>query len=198
MTETARVEAQRKAREYLRTRGTLVSTTVLRGRIGDAFAAFAAFLATVPPELGGRRPTAAEWSIQEIVDHVLETYRAGLDELRCLLAGERPPAPPIPAALVSRAARHRPWPWLLREMETVQADVMATLESAPADLETAARAPVVMVINANNEGGETEPIEWVEELDWKAYAIVSWRLHAVDHLHQAERVLAALRARVSP
>ena len=198
MTDTARVEAQHQAREYLRTRGTLVSAATLRERVGAAFAASAAFLATVPPELALRRPRDAEWSIQEIVDHVLETYRAGLDELRCLLAGERPPAPPIPAALVSRAARHRPWPWLIRELETVQADVMATLEGVPADFETAARAPLVMVINTGNRRGETEPIEWVEELDWKAYTIVSWRLHAVDHLHQAERVLAALRARVSP
>ena len=197
MTDTARLEAQRKAREYLRTRGTLVPADTLRARVGDAFAAFAAFLRTVPPDLAGRRPSDAEWSIQEIVDHVLETYRPGLDELRCLLAGERPPAPPIPAALVSKAPRHRPWPWLLREMESVQADVMATLERVPADFQTAARAPLVMVINAKDARGAPEPIEWVEDLDWKAYTIVSWRLHANDHLHQAERVLSAVSARVS-
>jgi hypothetical protein len=32
----------------------------------------------------------------------------------------------------------------------------------------------------------------VEELDWKAYAIV-WRLHVLDHLNQARKVLAAAR-----
>ena len=31
----------------------------------------------------------------------------------------------------------------------------------------------------------------VEDLEWKAYAI-TWRLHAIDHLHQARKVLAAL------
>jgi hypothetical protein len=38
------------------------------------------------------------------------------------------------------------------------------------------------------------PYEWIEDLDWKAYAIVL-RLHAVDHLNQAKKVLAAARPR---
>ena len=33
------------------------------------------------------------------------------------------------------------------------------------------------------------PARWVEDLYWKAYAIV-WRLHVVDHLNQAKKVLA--------
>jgi hypothetical protein len=32
---------------------------------------------------------------------------------------------------------------------------------------------------------------WVEDLEWQAYALVSWRLHALDHLKQARKVLAA-------
>ena len=34
-------------------------------------------------------------------------------------------------------------------------------------------------------------MHWIEELDWKAYSI-TWRLHVIDHLKQARRVLAAL------
>jgi hypothetical protein len=33
----------------------------------------------------------------------------------------------------------------------------------------------------------------VEDLEWKAYAMVSWRLHAIDHLNQSRKVLAAGR-----
>ena len=29
-----------------------------------------------------------------------------------------------------------------------------------------------------------------EDIEWKAYALVSWRLHAIDHLKQAKKVLA--------
>ena len=66
----------------------------------------------------------------------------------------------------------------------------AALAGAPADVATEARAPLVMVVNVKDGEGRSAPIHWVEELDWKAYAIV-WRLHVVDHLHQAKTVLAA-------
>jgi hypothetical protein len=62
------------------------------------------------------------------------------------------------------------------------------LASASDDLATAARAPLVMVVNVKDATGAMRPLEWVEELDWKAYAIV-WRLHAIDHLKQARAAL---------
>ncbi|MGH7279536.1 MAG: DinB family protein, partial [Candidatus Rokuibacteriota bacterium] len=132
-----------------------------------------------------------EWSLAEIADHVLETHRAALDEFRCLVAGQRPPGPPVPAALRSKAPPLRPWAWLLREMKRTHADLLTLLESVPADFATEARAEVVMVINVAGEGGGPVTVEWVEELDWKAYAIVL-RLHAIDHMNQAKKVLTAL------
>jgi hypothetical protein len=133
-----------------------------------------------------------EWTIQDIVDHVVETYRPGLDELWCLLAGRRPPGEPIPASLRSRAPLLRPWSWLRDELLRLHAEVLRTLGAVPADFTTDARAPVVMVVNITDEYGATRPLHWIEDLDWKAYAIVSWRLHAIDHLKQAKRVLAAM------
>ena len=50
-----------------------------------------------------------------------------------------------------------------------------------------------MVVNVEDTGGALVPMEWVEELDWKAYAMVSWRLHTIDHMKQARAALAALR-----
>jgi hypothetical protein len=193
MSDRARAEAQQKARDYLRTRATLLPPDQIRERIADAYGSLASVLAEVPIDLAGRRPGEGEWSIQEIVDHLVETYRPGVDELRCLLAGERPPDPPIPASLRSKAPRLRPWPWLVDELAHVHEDVMKTLETVTPGFETAARAPLVMVVNVKTDGGGLEPFDWIEDLDWKAYAVVSWRLHAIDHLRQAQRVLAALR-----
>ena len=51
-----------------------------------------------------------------------------------------------------------------------------------------------MVVNVKDAEGKTTPLEWIEDLDWKSYTIVSWRLHAIDHVNQARKVLAALRA----
>jgi hypothetical protein len=183
--------AKARARDYLRARGTLTPAPVIREKVADAFAALESFLAGVPPALAPRRAWDTEWSIQEIADHLLETHRPGLDELRCLLAGERPPDPPIVAGLQSKAPLLRPWRWLTRELGELHREILDTLAVAPPDFETAARAPLVMVVNVKAAGGEVVALEWVEDLDWKAYAI-TWRLHAIDHLNQARKVLAAL------
>ena len=90
---------------------------------------------------------AGEWSVQEVVDHLVETYRPGLDELRCVLAGQRPPGEPIPAALQSKAPSLRPWSWLLDELRRAHRDVVEALVAAPAAFETDARVPIVMVVN---------------------------------------------------
>ena len=182
--------AQARAREYLRAKGTLVPVPVLRERIADAFAALDALLAPLTAAQAARATIPGEWTVQEIVDHLVETHRPGLDELRCLLAGRRPPGEAIPAGLQSKAPLLRPWPWLLRELRQVHGDILAALDGAPADFATEARAPLVMVVNVQDAEGRSVPVHWVEDLDWKAYAIV-WRLHVVDHLNQAKKVLAA-------
>lgn len=183
-------ELKQKAREYLTTRGTLVSSAVIHERVTAAFAALDAFLKPLPAQTVARVGIPGDWTIQEIVDHLVETHRPGLDELRCLLAGRRPPGDPIPAGVQSKAPLLRPWPWLLAELRRVHSDIGNTLERVPADFVTQARAPLVMVVNVPSPGGGFEPLHWVEELDWKAYAIV-WRLHVLDHLNQAKKVLAA-------
>jgi hypothetical protein len=127
------------------------------------------------------------------VDHLVETHRPGLDELWCLLAGRQPPGEPIPAGLQSKAPLLRPWPWLLEELRRVHGKILETLDAVPSDFTTDARAPLVMVVNVKDAEGRTAPLHWVEDLDWKAYAVV-WRLHVVDHLNQARKVLAAIGA----
>jgi hypothetical protein len=191
MTATA-AKAQERAREYVRSKSGLAPATVAE-QITAAFGALDAALAEVPPGRAARRTIDGEWSVQEIADHLLETYRPGVDELRCLLAGQRPPGEPIPASLQSRAPLLRPWPWLLDELRRVHRDVLDLVRGVPADFATAARAPLVMVVNVTEPDGTTRALHWVEDLDWKAYALVSWRLHAIDHLNQARKVLAAGR-----
>ena len=44
------------------------------------------------------------------------------------------------------------------------------------------------------DGGSGAPLHWIEELDWKAYAITAFRLHEIDHLNQGKKVLQAVRA----
>jgi hypothetical protein len=185
-------QARERAREYFRSKAGLAPATV-REQIAAAAGSLEAALAEVPADRAPLRPTEDEWSVQEIADHLLETYRPGVDELRCLLAGRRPPGEPIPASLQSKAPLLRPWPWLLDELRRVHATVLDLVGGVPADFATDARAPIVMVVNVAGPGGGLRPLHWVEDLEWKAYALVSWRLHAIDHLKQARKALAAAR-----
>jgi len=183
--------AKAKAREYFATRGTLAPAGVLRERIAEAFESLETFLDTVSPAAAARTAIAGEWTIHEIVDHLVETHRPGLDELWCLLAGRRPPSEAIPAGLSSKAPLTRPWPWLRVELARIHGEILRTLDAVPPDFATNARAPIVMVVNVADERGTPVPVHWIEDLDWKAYAI-TWRLHVIDHLKQARRALAAV------
>lgn len=193
MNEDRAAEARAKAREYLRAKGTLTPAPVIRERIGEAFRAFDALVTPLSAAQAARAAIPGEWTIHEIVDHLVQTHRPGLDELWCLLAGRRPPGEPIPAGLQSKAPLQRPWPWLLEELRRVHGEILRTLDVVPPDFTTDAQAPLVMVVNVKDAEGRTAPLHWVEDLDWKAYAVV-WRLHVVDHLNQARKVLAAMGA----
>ena len=64
------------------------------------------------------------------------------------------------------------------------------LATAP-DRMTDVRAPIVMVINTRQADGSVKAMQWIEECDWKACAII-FRLHELDHLGQARKTLRQL------
>ena len=185
---------QIKAREYLYQKGTLLAPNVIHERLSAAYRAAEEFLGGVAEAEARRQPAPGEWSVQEVVDHLVETHRPSIEELRCLLRGERPAGGPIPAALQSKAPLDRPWAELVRELKRLHSEVLAILAKVPDGFTSEARAPAVLVINAKNPDGSGSPVEWVEDLDWKAYSVI-FRLHEVDHLNQAKRALAAVRVK---
>jgi DinB superfamily len=182
---------QVKAMEYLRDKGTRLTAAQVHERVAAGFVALEGFLDGVTEAEVRVRALPGEWSIQEVADHLVETHRPSLEELYDLLAGRRPPGEPIPAGLQSRDPLARPWPELLGELKKLQAEVVAALGAAPDRLNDA-RAPVVMVINVKEPDGRETPLHWIEELDWKAYAVI-FRLHVMDHLGQGRKVLRAVR-----
>ena len=178
---------QIKAREYLHAKGTLLTAAQIHERVGAAFAALEAALDGITEAEARRRALPGEWTIQEIVDHLIETHRPSVHELRELLAGRRPSGGPIPASLQSADPMGRPWGDLVAELKAVQAEALSVLAAAP-DRMTEARAPLVMVMNVTEGDGREAPLHWIEELDWKAYAII-FRLHELDHLNQIKKTL---------
>jgi len=78
---------QIRAREYLRDKGSLLPVSQIHERVGAAFAATETLLDGVTEGEARRRAIPGEWTIQEVVDHLVETHRPSIDELRDLPAG---------------------------------------------------------------------------------------------------------------
>ena len=181
---------QLKAREYMHQKGTLLAAAQVHERVGAAFAAMETLLDGVGEPEARARTIPGEWTVQEVVDHLVETHRPSLDELRDLLEGRRPAGGPVPASLQSADPMGRRYGDLVGDLKAVHAAILRVLSGAP-DRLTEARAPLVMVINAKEADGGEAPLHWIEELDWKAYAVTAFRLHELDHLNQIKKTLKA-------
>ncbi len=183
---------QVKAREYLHRKGTLLPASQIHERVAAAFAAMESLVDGVTETEARTRAIPGEWSVQDIVDHLVATNRPSLGELRDLLENRRPVDGPIPVSLQSADPMTRDYGALAADLKAGHARILSVLSAAP-DRTTDARAAVVMVINVQEQDGREVPLHWIEELDWKAYAII-FRLHELDHLNQAKKVLRAVRA----
>ena len=181
---------QIKAKEYMHQKGTLLPAAQVHERVGAAFAAMETLLDGVGEAEARARTIPGEWTVQEVVDHLVETHRPSLDELRDLLESRRPAGGPVPASLQSADPMGRRYGDLVGDLKAVHAAILRVLSGAP-DRLTEARAPLVMVINAKEADGGEAPLHWIEELDWKAYAVTAFRLHELDHLNQIKKTLKA-------
>ena len=191
------VMEQVRMREYLRDKGDGLPLTQVRARVAGAFDTMEALLAPVSAAEAARRPRPCEWSIHEVVDHLILTHAPSVGELVDLLAGRRPAGPPIPAGLQSRDPLARPWDALRSALHAQHAAALHVLEGAR-DAPTDARAPVVAVVNVRGADGGEAPLRWEEEIAWKAYAVFAFRLHTLDHIGQVRKLLAAGRRADSP
>jgi hypothetical protein len=179
-----------RARAYLLEKGTRAPVAQIRARVADTFAALEALLDGVDERQARRAPVSGAWSVHEILDHLVETHPRALDEMRALLENRHSPVSPIPAGLQSADPAARGWDDLRAELRGLHGEVLDVLATAP-DRLTDVRAPIVMVINTRQPDGTVTPMQWIEECDWKACAII-FRLHELDHLGQARRTLREL------
>src|SRR3989304_927538 len=107
---------QQKLEGYLRTHGAKLSAEQVRDRIQEASDEFLGVVQGAPEALVGKAPAAGEWSLAELLDHVVFTLERITGVIGGLVAGRKPPAPleigatsgiaplPWPEPL---AARHR-------------------------------------------------------------------------------------------
>jgi hypothetical protein len=177
--------------DYLRTRAAEMSTAMIRERIRTAAQALEDEVAAVTATEARRRPIEGKWNIAEVVDHIAQTQIRGTEELRHLLAGRRPPLPPVYEALRSGAGQWAPWESLVEELHAANQAMIDVLASAPDEV-AALDAPTVktvMVTLRALPGGATEPQIYFAELGCREYALLQ-RLHLLDHRTQVKNLRA--------
>jgi DinB superfamily len=180
---------QQRALTYAQKRGTDAPLVDIRGRVAGTFEAFEALVEAIPPDVARERREASGWSVQEVVDHLVESDGRALDQLAHLLAGQDDDEP-IPASLQSEKPLDLDWPALLGELRRVHADILALLAGATDEHPLTARAAVQMVVKHAGPDGTLTPVSWVERFDWKAFAILL-HAHNREHIAQVQRILSA-------
>jgi hypothetical protein len=132
-----------------------------------------------------------EWTAAQVVDHLAQTTARNADELRHLLDGRRPPAPPVYEALVSGAAHRVPWDDLKADLAEANSVFGALLDVAARQAPTPGLTiRTILVINRALADGTVEPEHFDAELGWKGYALTA-RLHLLDHRSQVRKLLRA-------
>ena len=179
--------------EYLKIRAAEMSTAGIRERIRATAQELEALVAQVSPADARRRPVEGKWHIAEVVDHVSQTQIRGTEELRHLLAGRRPPLPPVYEALRSGAGEWAPWRLLIEELHHANQAMIDLLEGAPEESPgpDAPTVKTVMVTLRAMADGTTAPQIYFVETQWKEYALLQ-RLHLLDHRTQVKKLRASL------
>src|SRR5262249_40947517 len=123
-----------------------------------------------------------------------QTQVRGTEELRHLLAGRRPPLPPVYEALRSGAGQWAPWEMLVAELHDANQAMVEVLEGVDvvAPVSNAPTVKTVMVALRKLDDGRTEPQIFFAELGWKEYALLQ-RLHLLDHRTQVKNLIGSMR-----
>src|SRR3970282_1159423 len=163
---------QQKLDGDLRSQGAKLSAEQVRDRIQEASDEFVGVVQGAREALVRKAPAAGEWSLAEVLDHVVFTLERVTGVIGGLVAGRKPPAP-LEIGATSGIATLA-WPELLARLSRGQAALSALLTANHHEPHVDLRVP---------EGD-------FGELNWKEYALIL-RLHYKDHAGQARKTLEA-------
>ena len=148
-------------------------------------------VAAAPEGKVRERPFAGKWNIAEVVDHIAQTQIRAAEELRHLMAGRRPPGPPVYEGLRSAAPAWATWRDLVEGLRSANRELVAQLDPPPADKADEPTARTVLVVSRTLPDGRVAPQIFVAELGWKEYALVQ-RVHLIEYRNQIKKLCGAL------
>jgi hypothetical protein len=191
MTLTDLSPERQKALDYLTVRAEAMPGEQVIARFRAAIGEFDAAISGFDEDDARTIMAPGEWTAAQIVDHLAQTTARNADELRHLLDGRRPPAPPVYEALVSGAAHRVPWEQLKAELTEANAELGRLLGRAVRqEPEAGLTVRTILVINRTLADGTVEPEHFDADLGWKGYALTA-RLHLLDHRTQVRKLLQA-------
>jgi hypothetical protein len=165
-----------------------MSPASIRDRIRAAAHELENLVDSIDPAAARTPPLEGKWTIAAVVDHIAQTQVRAAEELRHLLAGRRPPLPPVYEALRSGAADWAPFEELVEGLKDANRALLDVLDAAPENTATGApTAKTIMIVPCLFPDGHTGPQTWVEQLPWKEYALLQ-RLHLLDHRNQIKKL----------
>ena len=182
---------RQKAMDYLTVRADGMPAEQVLARFRAAVAEFDAAVAAFDEDEARTMLLTGEWTAAQVVDHLAQTTARNADELRHLLGGRRPPAPPVYEALMSGAAHRVGWSALKAELAEANAELDALLaRAARHEPKAGLTIRTILVINRTLADGTVEPEHFDAALGWKGYALTA-RLHLLDHRTQVKKLLRA-------
>ena len=183
--------------KYLKARAAELSVAQIRERIRAAAQELESAVAGVDAVDARRRPVEGKWNIAEVVDHISQTQIRGTEELRHLLAGRRPPLPPVYEGVQSGAGKWLPWQMLAEELHTANQAMITLFDGASEEPPPSPTAKTLVVtLRATADGGTAAQL-YFAELEFKEYALLQ-RLHLLDHRTQIKKLRASLAASAQP
>jgi hypothetical protein len=187
-------DAQARIVDQLRARAAGLDAPRIRARVRAAGTELETAVAGLSEADARRAIRPPEWTVAQVVDHLAQSTVRAAEELRHLLAGRRPPGPPVYEGLLSGAAHRVPWPELVDGLREARAALDAALQVAaetPSSDAPPATVPTILTTDPADSGSRAELFS--APLTWKEYALVQ-RLHFLDHRGQIRQLRAALDA----
>lgn len=180
---------QARALAYVRKRGTDSPLSEIGERVAGTYAEIEALVEPLSPAQAGRQSAASDWTVHEVVTHLILSDGPAIEQLKTLLSGHDV-VEAIPANLQAPEPFAVAWPAVLQEFRGVHRRITDLLAGAADEVPLAATAPVRMVVKCAGPDGVVRPVEWEERFDWKAFSILL-HAHSREHIAQIRRILGA-------
>ncbi len=173
---------------YLRRKGRDAPPERVRERVASTLAKLEGVLAEIGPERAASKPDPTTWCVQEIVNHLALSLEPAIVEVHSVIDGAAA-GEPIPAGLLDSDAMACAWADAVERLWSAHARFLEALDRAVENDPPLDRTvPALMLIQVEDGSGGTVPLEWVEPLDWKSFAIVA-HVHTLEHVDQVRRIL---------